>query len=82
MNNKTTPTRKVEFYTTDNGTPFSYSVTSHKNFMVNAEVQPPLQSTGLIIFVHGVNSDGEWYNHAEKAICYGLNERLGLSTLD
>ncbi|WP_336755054.1 T6SS effector phospholipase Tle3 domain-containing protein [Pantoea sp. USHLN298] len=82
MNKKTTPTRKVEVYTTDNGTPFSYSVTSHKNVKVNAEVQPPLQLPGLIIFVHGVNSEGEWYNHAEKAICNGLNERLGLSSLD
>lgn len=82
MNNKTTPTRKVEVYTTDNGTPFSYSVTSHKNVKVNAEVQPPLQLPGLIIFVHGVNSEGEWYNHAEKAICDGLNERLGLLSLD
>ncbi len=43
MNNKTSPTRKVEVYTTDNGAPFSYSVTSHKNVKVNAEVQPPLQ---------------------------------------
>ncbi|MDY3581971.1 hypothetical protein [Enterobacter hormaechei] len=82
MNNKTTPTRKVEVYATDNGTPFSYSATSHKNVKVNAEVQPPLQLPGLIIFVHGVNSEGEWYNHAEKAICDGLNERLGLLSLD
>nr|WP_154324524.1 hypothetical protein [Pantoea sp. 201603H] len=82
MNNKTTPTRKVETHTTDNGTPFSYSMTSHKNIKINAEVQPPLQLPGLVIFVHGVNSEGEWYDYAEQAICNGLNERLGLSSLD
>ncbi|EJR0219864.1 T6SS effector phospholipase Tle3 domain-containing protein [Raoultella planticola] len=82
MNNKTSPTRKVEVYTTDNGAPFSYSVTSHKNVKVNAEVQPPLQLPGLIIFVHGVNSEGEWYDHAEKALCDGLNKRLELTSLD
>lgn len=82
MTNKMSPTRKVEVYTTDNGNPFSYSVTSHKNVKVNAEVQPPLQFPGLIIFVHGVNSEGEWYDHAEKALCDGLNKRLGLTSLD
>ncbi|WP_336755050.1 T6SS effector phospholipase Tle3 domain-containing protein [Pantoea sp. USHLN298] len=33
---------------------------------------------GLIIFVHGVNSEGEWYNYAENSLCEGLNVRLGL----
>ncbi|MGV3347136.1 hypothetical protein ACGVWS_15960, partial [Enterobacteriaceae bacterium LUAb1] len=72
------PTRKAEVKLTDNGTPFAYSMTSHKNIKVNAEVQPPLQLPGLIIFVHGVNSEGEWYNNAEIALCKGLNQRLGL----
>ncbi len=31
----------------------------------------------LVIFVHGVNSEGEWYNAAERHICAGLNDRLG-----
>ena len=31
---------------------------------------------GIVIFVHGVNSDGEWYAAAEKGLCAGLNERL------
>lgn len=31
---------------------------------------------GIIIFVHGVNSDGEWYTETEKGLCAGLNERL------
>ncbi|MBB6593793.1 DUF3274 domain-containing protein [Ralstonia solanacearum] len=30
----------------------------------------------LVIFVHGVNSEGEWYNAAEQHICAGLNDRL------
>ena len=77
MNNKSSPTRKVEVHTTDNGTPFSYSMTSHKNIKVKAEVQPPLQLPGLIIFVHGVNSEGEWYKEAEVSLCNGLNNRLG-----
>lgn len=77
-NDKLLSTRKVDVHVTDNGTPFSYSVTSHKNIKVNAEVQPPLHLPGLIIFVHGVNSEGEWYNDAEQALCDGLNERLGL----
>lgn len=72
------PTRKVEMHITDNGSPFSYSMTSHSNIKVNAEVQPPLQLPGLIIFVHGVNSEGEWYDSAEVALCKGLNKRLGL----
>lgn len=31
---------------------------------------------GIIIFVHGVNSDGEWYQAAEEGLCQGLNQRL------
>ncbi|MCL1622533.1 DUF3274 domain-containing protein [Ralstonia pseudosolanacearum] len=31
----------------------------------------------LVIFVHGVNSEGEWYSAAEQHICAGLNDRLG-----
>lgn len=31
---------------------------------------------GIVIFVHGVNSDGEWYKQAEEGLCHGLNERL------
>ena len=33
---------------------------------------------GVVIFVHGVNSDGEWYKAAEEGLVRGLNERLGL----
>jgi len=31
---------------------------------------------GVVIFVHGVNSDGEWYDAAEEGLCAGLNARL------
>lgn len=31
---------------------------------------------GLVIFVHGVNSDGEWYTACESGLCSGLNDRL------
>jgi len=72
------PTRRVPVFVTDNGTPYAYSMISHKNIKIRAEVRPPLQLPGLIIFVHGVNSEGEWYNNAEAALCKGLNERLGL----
>jgi len=33
-------------------------------------------SPGIVIFVHGVNSDGEWYHQSEEGLCKGLNTRL------
>ena len=30
---------------------------------------------GIVIFVHGVNSDGEWFSAAEEGLCKGLNTR-------
>jgi hypothetical protein len=36
---------------------------------------------GVIIFVHGVNSDGEWYFDASKEFARGLNQRLGREDL-
>ncbi len=35
-----------------------------------------LPRPGIVIFVHGVNSDGEWYEQAEQGLCAGLNTRL------
>lgn len=32
---------------------------------------------GIVIFVHGVNSDGEWFTASEEGLCRGLNARLG-----
>jgi pimeloyl-ACP methyl ester carboxylesterase len=33
---------------------------------------------GLVILVHGVNSDGEWYEQTEQGLCDGLLDRLGM----
>ncbi|WP_321783621.1 hypothetical protein [Burkholderia pyrrocinia] len=32
---------------------------------------------GVVIFVHGVNSEGEWFTASEEGLCAGLNRRLG-----
>lgn len=42
----------------------------------------PCLMPGTIIFVHGVNSEGEWYQAAAEQFCKGLNERLGRDDLD
>lgn len=36
-----------------------------------------LSLPGVVIFVHGVNSEGEWFKAAEEGLCKGLNRRLG-----
>lgn len=41
----------------------------------------PLLMPGVVIFVHGVNSIGEWYAKAAKQLCAGLNRRLGRDDL-
>ncbi|WP_229503013.1 T6SS effector phospholipase Tle3 domain-containing protein [Pseudoduganella guangdongensis] len=41
-----------------------------------AKFTSKLPLPGVIIFVHGVNSDGEWYEAAEEGLCDGLNTRL------
>ncbi|ALX11326.1 hypothetical protein P350_07090 [Burkholderia cepacia JBK9] len=38
-------------------------------------MQMPLP--GVVIFVHGVNSEGEWFKDAEQGLCAGLNRRMG-----
>ncbi len=40
------------------------------------DVVMQLPLPGIVIFVHGVNSDGEWYQAAERGLCNGLNTRL------
>jgi pimeloyl-ACP methyl ester carboxylesterase len=42
----------------------------------NLDMVAQLPLPGLVIFVHGVNSDGEWYSEAEEGLCAGLNKRL------
>ena len=40
------------------------------------DVVMQLPLPGIVIFVHGVNSDGEWYQAAEEGLCRGLNTRI------
>ena len=42
----------------------------------SVDVISQLALPGIVIFVHGVNSDGEWYTQCEKGLCDGMNERL------
>lgn len=73
------PTRVLETHYDANGRPYWKSMLSHKNVRVRGECRVPPQLPGIVIFVHGVNSTGEWYQLAENALCEGLNERLGLA---
>jgi hypothetical protein len=41
----------------------------------------PYLMPGTFIFVHGVNSVGEWYADAAMQLCDGLNKRFGRSDL-
>jgi pimeloyl-ACP methyl ester carboxylesterase len=61
------------------GRPFWESYLTPISFEVRAEAQVMPHLPGVVIFVHGVNSEGEWYDAAEKALCEGLNDRLNLS---
>jgi len=49
-------------------------VTLPNNGYLDVLLQSPLP--GVVIFCHGVNSDGEWYTQTEKGLCDGLNDRL------
>lgn len=49
-----------------------HALFSHSDLRIVQRLQRP----GIIIFVHGVNSDGEWYEQAEAGLCEGLNRRL------
>ncbi len=72
-------TRVVPMQRDIHGNPYWESYMTPASFCVRAEAQIPPHMPGVIIFVHGVNSEGEWYGPAEKALCEGLNERLGLT---
>ena len=73
-----TATRVVPMQRDIHGNPFWESYLTPASYCVRAEAQIPPHMPGVIIFVHGVNSEGEWYDAAEDALCQGLNERLGL----
>ncbi|WP_445344297.1 T6SS effector phospholipase Tle3 domain-containing protein, partial [Caballeronia humi] len=51
------------------------------SYQVRALVEIPPHLPGIVIFVHGVNSEGEWYDDAEIALCAGLNKRLNRDDL-
>ena len=42
----------------------------------------PYLMPGILIFVHGVNSEGEWYRDAAEQFAVGLNTRLGRKDLE
>lgn len=39
-------------------------------------IQIPADRPGVVIFLHGVNDPGVSYEHVERGLCEGLNERL------
>jgi pimeloyl-ACP methyl ester carboxylesterase len=72
-----TATRIVPMQRDHLGQPYWESYHTPSSFQVRAECRIPPHMPGVIIFVHGVNSTGEWYDAAEQALCAGLNDRLG-----
>ncbi|CAG9170680.1 hypothetical protein LMG23992_01722 [Cupriavidus laharis] len=40
------------------------------------DVDWPAKLPGVVIYVHGVNSTGEWFDDSEAGLCCGLNTRL------
>jgi pimeloyl-ACP methyl ester carboxylesterase len=54
---------------------------AHTDFEASTyDIPHPLPLPGIVIFVLGVNSDGEWYEACEQGLCDGLNNRLGRRT--
>jgi hypothetical protein len=51
----------------------STTLFSNSDFLCLKQMPLP----GVVIFVHGVNSEGEWFTAAEEGLCRGLNRRLG-----
>jgi pimeloyl-ACP methyl ester carboxylesterase len=65
----------------DSSTPLGISHASPTDFKQRKKICQTLNMPGIIIFVHGVNSEGEWYEAAEKHLLAGLNKRLGRDDL-
>ena len=61
---------------------YSHHSTDPKNGKPTVHVGAPPLMPGTIIFVHGVNSEGEWYEEAAKQIAEGLKKRLGRKDLE
>ncbi|CAG4920532.1 T6SS effector phospholipase Tle3 domain-containing protein [Paraburkholderia saeva] len=60
---------------------FERSEIDEEKRLITHHMIVPSIMPGTIIFVHGVNSEGEWYAKAEEQFCKGLNLRLGRSDL-
>ncbi|AWH87889.1 T6SS effector phospholipase Tle3 domain-containing protein [Limnobaculum parvum] len=71
-------TRKLNISNNASGQVTASAAARPSNVDVTPEVSPKSHLPGVIIFVHGVNSEGEWYEEAEQALCDGLNKRLFL----
>ena len=65
MTQSNEPTREVACFYNENGKPHYRSSLSPKSVKVRAECKHPPHYPGIIIFVHGVNSTGEWFAVAE-----------------
>lgn len=63
------------------GQPYWESYQTPDSYHVYAQALVPPHLPGIVIFVHGVNSEGEWYEAAEQQLCEGLNKRLGRTDL-
>ncbi|MFM0322829.1 T6SS effector phospholipase Tle3 domain-containing protein, partial [Caballeronia glebae] len=61
------------------GRPYWESYMTPESYQVWAQAKLGPHLPGVVIFVHGVNSEGEWYNAAEMGLCNGLNHRLNLT---
>ncbi|WP_211443281.1 T6SS effector phospholipase Tle3 domain-containing protein [Collimonas humicola] len=61
---------------------YSYSDINPQTGNGTDHVAVPDLMPGTIIFVHGVNSEGEWYEAAAKQFADGLQKRLGRKDLE
>src|SRR5471030_294482 len=78
--NSSEPLRAAPLHIDDNGKHVWTSMCSPSNNKTRAACEHPIQLPGLIILIHGVNSEGEWFDDAEKNLCAGLTTRLNLPT--
>ncbi|MDR5792900.1 hypothetical protein QCE49_05855 [Caballeronia sp. LZ008] len=71
--------REVPRQTDAFGRPYWESYMTPDSYRVWAQAKLGPHLPGVIIFVHGVNSEGEWYENAEAGLCEGLSARLNLT---
>lgn len=73
------PVNSVNTTKNSQGNLTATTTVKHESIQSCSEITKGTHLPGVIIFVHGVNSEGEWYSKAEKFLCEGLNTRLGLT---